>query len=97
MAFTNLEKTDIVLIYGHSNLAQQIYGETFPQRILPNSRTFVNVVQHLREFGRFEMNKRDLSRQREDRILVGEEDIFDEIENQPGTSTRHLANHRGIS
>jgi hypothetical protein len=54
-------------------------------------------VQHLREFGRFEMNKRDLSRQREDRILVGEEDIFDEIENQPGTSTRHLANHRGIS
>jgi hypothetical protein len=27
-------------------------------------------VQHLRDFGRFEMNKRDLDRQREDRILV---------------------------
>jgi hypothetical protein len=27
-----------------------IYG----QRILPNARTFVNVVQHLRDFGRFE-------------------------------------------
>jgi hypothetical protein len=25
-------------------------------------------VQHLRDFGRFEMNKRDLGRQREDRI-----------------------------
>jgi hypothetical protein len=29
-------------------------------------------VQHLRDFGRFEMNKRDLGRQREDRILVSE-------------------------
>jgi hypothetical protein len=34
-------------------------------------------------FRRFEMNKRDLGRQREDRILVAEEDILHEIENQP--------------
>jgi hypothetical protein len=27
-------------------------------------------VQHLRNFGRFEMNKRDLSRQREEGILL---------------------------
>jgi hypothetical protein len=83
MAFTNLEKTDMVLIYGeargHSELARQIYGERFPQRILPNARTFVNVVQHLRDFGRFEMNKRDLGRQREDRILVAEEEILHEL------------------
>jgi hypothetical protein len=55
MAFTNLEITDMVLIYGetlgHSKLARQIYGETFPQRILPNAPTFVNVVQHLRISG----------------------------------------------
>jgi hypothetical protein len=47
MAFTNLEKTDVVLTYGearrHSELARQIYAERFPQRILPN------VVQHLHE------------------------------------------------
>jgi hypothetical protein len=59
MAFTNLEKTDMVLIYGvargHSELARQIYGERFPQRILPNARTFVNIVQHLDDFGCFEM------------------------------------------
>jgi hypothetical protein len=58
------------LIYGeareYSELTPQIYGERFPQRILPNARTFVNVVQHLRDFGRFEMD----------------EDIFHEIENQ---------------
>jgi hypothetical protein len=35
--------------------------------MLPNALTFVNVVQHLRNFGRFEMNKRDLSRQREEK------------------------------
>jgi hypothetical protein len=70
MASTNLEKIDMVLMYGeafgHSELAQKIYGE----RILPNARTFINVVQHLRDFGRFEKNKRDLPQQRGDRILV---------------------------
>jgi hypothetical protein len=93
MAFTNLEITDMVLIYGeargHLELARQIYCERFPQRILPNARTFVNVVQHLRNFGRFEMNKRDLCHQREeDRILVAEEEILHETENRPRTSTR---------
>jgi hypothetical protein len=65
---------------GHSELARQIYGERLPQRILPNAQTFVNVVQHLRDFERFERNKRDLGRQREDRILVVEEDISREIQ-----------------
>jgi hypothetical protein len=41
---------------------------------------FVNVVQHHRDFGRFEMTKRDLARQGEDRIL-GAEEILHEIEN----------------
>jgi hypothetical protein len=65
--------------------------------ILPNTRTFVNVVQHLRDFGRFEMNKHHLGRQREDRILVAEEEILHETENEPRTSTRLLANHLGVS
>jgi hypothetical protein len=38
-------------------------------------------VQHLRDFGRFEMNKWDLGRHRKDRILVAEAEIFHEIEN----------------
>jgi hypothetical protein len=74
------------------------HGERFPQKKLPNARTFVNVVQHLRDFGRFEMNKRDLGRQREDRIVVAEEEeILHEIESQPRISTRRLANHLGVS
>jgi hypothetical protein len=64
------------LIYGeareHSKLARQIYGERLSQKILSNARTFVNVVQHFSDFGCFEMTKRDLGRQREDRILVAQ-------------------------
>jgi hypothetical protein len=61
---------------GHSKLARQIYGERLLQMILPNGLPFVNFVQHLRAFGRFKMNKRDLARQRE----VAKEDIAPEIE-----------------
>jgi hypothetical protein len=90
MAFTNLEKTDMVLIYGEARgyleVARQIYGERF----LPNARTIVNVVRPLRDFER-------LGRQREDRILVTEEEILHEIEKQPRTSTRRLANYQGVS
>jgi hypothetical protein len=43
----------------HSELARQIYGEKLLQKILRNARIFVNVAQHLRDFGRFEMNKRE--------------------------------------
>jgi hypothetical protein len=76
MVFINLEKTDMVLIYGeareHSELPRQIYN-----------------------FGHLEMNKRDLGHQREDRILVAEEQILREIENQ--LRTRRLTNHLGVS
>jgi hypothetical protein len=62
------------------------------------SLAFVNVVQHLRNFGPFEINKRDIGRQREDRSLVAEEEILHEIENQPRRSTyASLANHLGVS
>jgi hypothetical protein len=66
----------MVLIYGevrgNSELARQIYGE---KRYFPMHEKFVNVVQHLRDFGRFEMNKRDLGRQQEYHILIAEEEI----------------------
>jgi hypothetical protein len=93
--FTAQEKTDMVLIYGEAH--GQIYGERFPQKILPNVRTFVNIVQHLRDFGLFKMNKRNHWHQREDRILVPEEEILHENEKQPRTSTWRLANHLGVS
>jgi hypothetical protein len=96
MSFTNLEKTDMVLIYDgearqHSKLARQIYGKKLSQRILPNGRTFVNVVQHLRDFGRLEMNERDFDHQQEGRILVAEEDILHEIKESHFQQSKSLA------
>jgi hypothetical protein len=48
-----------------------IYGETrghsvksFFEGYFPVNEPFVNVVQHLRDFGRFEMNNRDFGRQK---------------------------------
>jgi hypothetical protein len=88
----------MVLIYGevrgNSELARQIYGE---KRYFPMHEKFVNVVQHLRDFGRFEMNKRDLGRQQEYHILIAEEEIHQEIENQSRTSTRCPSNLLRVS
>jgi hypothetical protein len=44
-------------------------------------------VQHFRDFGRFQINKRDLGRQREDRISI-EEEILHEIGSQPSTRSK---------
>jgi hypothetical protein len=82
------------LIYGeHSELARQIYGEKLPQRIFRNTRTFVNVAQDLRDFGRFEMNKRDLGRQQEDRIAAAEKDIPHEIQKSLSVWVGIVENH----
>jgi hypothetical protein len=71
MSFTKLEKTDMVFDLWRSPWTfRASLANLRPEKILPNARTFVNVVQHLHDFGRFEMNKRC----QRDRILVAEED-----------------------
>jgi hypothetical protein len=40
MAFTKLEKTDMVCSVAKPLDIRQIYGERFPQRILPNARSW---------------------------------------------------------
>jgi hypothetical protein len=47
--------------------------------------------------GVFEMNKRHLGRQREDRIVVAEQEILHKIVNPPRTSIRRLANLLKVS
>jgi hypothetical protein len=63
---------------GHSELTRQINGKMFPQRILPNARTFVNIIQHLRDF-RVSKPINDLGRQREFRVLVTEKKFFTKL------------------
>jgi hypothetical protein len=84
MSFANLEKTDMIFdLWRTFRASTANLPEKLAQRIFRNARTFVNVAQHLRDFGRFEMDKRDLDRQRE---KIAEEDTPREI--QEGHITR---------
>ncbi|KAH0812983.1 hypothetical protein GEV33_009808 [Tenebrio molitor] len=55
--YTNLELTDMVLIYGEAlsngGAARRLYMKRFPGRQVPCERTFVSAVQHLRDYGTF--------------------------------------------
>jgi hypothetical protein len=64
MAFANLKKTDMILINGEARGHSEPTWFTVKGYLKGyfNTRTFVNVVQHLRDFERFHMNKRDLAR-----------------------------------
>jgi hypothetical protein len=63
--YTNPELTDMVLIYGdalsNADEARRLYMERFPDRQVPCARTFVNGVQHLRDYGTFSRVNRDLA------------------------------------
>jgi hypothetical protein len=93
--FSNNELTDIVLTYGESQgnaaLAQRMYMERFPNRRIPNVRTFLRVVQRLRHHGSFNATAFDGGRQRPDRVANIEEAVLNSVEARPGCSTRRLA------
>ncbi|KAJ3654315.1 hypothetical protein Zmor_013510 [Zophobas morio] len=93
MNFSNSEMTDMVLMYG------QALGNSlaFPERRLPNHKTFANVVQRLRENGKFQPRFSDRGRERTERTLDAEEEILNVVENDPGISIRRLSYRVGVS
>jgi hypothetical protein len=58
----------MVLIYGealsNAGAARRLYMERFPDRQVPCARTFVNAVQHLRDYGTFSPVNRNRGRSR---------------------------------
>lgn len=99
--FTNIELTDIVLVYGaageNSRQAQILYRERFPNRRIPDCRTFISTVQHLRDHGKFESVNADRGRTRTQRTLAAEEEILEAVENRPQLSCRRLGLEIGVS
>jgi hypothetical protein len=71
--YTNPELTDMVLIYGealsNAGAARRLYMERFPGRQVPCVRTFVNAVQHLRDYDTFSPVNRNRGRSRSRRVL----------------------------
>lgn len=70
---------------------RKMYQERYPNRRLPNRRTFVNVDQHLRETGSLELRMYDTGRNRSVRTPQFEEEILQRFEDNPSTSTRIVA------
>ena len=85
--YTNAEMADMHLMYGrafgNSHEAQRLYGEAFPQRRLPDHRTFTAIDQRLRENGTFTPKTADWGLGRTERILHAETEILDIVEEEP--------------
>jgi hypothetical protein len=65
--YTNPELTDMVLIYGealsNADATRRLYEgymKRFPSRQVPCLRTFVNAVQHLRDYGTVLLTKNQM-------------------------------------
>lgn len=93
--FSNVEMTDMHLMYGLANCnsreARRLYQQKFPNRTLPCHVTFQKIHQRLRETGSLSPMKVGKS----GRPLVVrnpefEEAVLDEISNHPEKSTREL-------
>ena len=93
--FTNSEMADMHFCYGmahgNSNAARRIYHERFPQRVVPNRRTFVRLHARLSETGSFKRSTVVIGRPATVRTVQIEEAVLNEIEVNPHTSTRKIA------
>lgn len=89
------EMSDMHLMYGlaHCNRAEarNLYAEHFPNRRVPNEKTFERLHVRLRETGSFKPTVRDRGRPRTTRTLDLEERVLDRVEENPGDSTRRIA------
>jgi hypothetical protein len=91
----------MVLAYGaeggNTVQAQMLYREQFPDRVVPNSKTFTSPVQRLRDTGKFHTRTQDRGRDRSQRVQDVEPQILEAVEANSGTSTRRVALRVGVS
>jgi hypothetical protein len=61
----------------------------FPGRQVPCPHTFVNAVQHLRDYGTFSPINRDRGRSKSGRVLDLEPEILQAVEEEPNAYDLH--------
>lgn len=91
----NAHLADMHFVYGladgNAREARRIYQERYPNRVLPAAKTFTNLHRRLAETGSF-MRTRDIpGRPRTARTPELEEAVLNAIDENPGTSTRIIA------
>lgn len=97
--YTFEEYCDIHYFYGLAGgsalEARRLYGERFPNRQCPNFKTFTAVHNRLREIGSFTPNKSDTGRGKSVRTVEFEENVLQQFEDSPDSSTRSVATEMG--
>jgi hypothetical protein len=99
--YTIAEYCDIHFFYGaalgNAVQARRLYHQQFPDRQLPNSKTFSSVHNRLRETGKFQVCMADTGRGKTVRTVDFEEDVLQRFEDNPSTSTRAVGNTLEVS
>ena len=84
MKFTIQEYADMHLLYGeargNARAARRLYGERFPERVLPSRCTFVELHLRLCETGSVIPQNRGRGRHRPDFVIDAEEVILDTVD-----------------
>ena len=99
--YSNEEMADIHFMYGRGNgnayEVQRLYRAQFPNRRLPDPRTFTSVHRRLREHGTTHPPNNEGGRPRTVRTPEVEEEILAMVDQTPSTSTRRIAADVGVS
>lgn len=99
--FTNEELADMHYMYGladgRSPEARRLYQERFPNRVIPDRRTFANVHRRLTETGTLKPNNQLKGAHRTVRTPEIEEAVLNSIDENPELSTRKIGSNLNIS
>lgn len=95
---TNEDKLNMILIYGecrkNASEAERLYEIRFPDRPLPDRKTFVSLCSNLKDYGSFKKPKTT----RRKRIATDENiALVLQVENNPNVSVRQLTEETNIA
>lgn len=99
--FTNAELADMHYTYGLADgnalRARRIYQERYPNRVIPDARTFSSIHRRLQETGTFKIDNSSKGAHPTVRTPEIEEAVLNTVEEHPETSTRKIAGTLNIS
>lgn len=99
--YTNVEMADIHFTYGmaHGNAqaARRMYQARYPQRVVPDVKTFINIHLRLCENGSFKRTTDIPGRPATVRTVAIEEAVLNKIEGDPQISTRKISRELNIT
>nr|QLJ84872.1 transposase-like protein [Dichotomius schiffleri] len=101
MDFPFNEQTDMLLVLGfcegNCRESVRVYRERYPNRRIPNHKTFARIEHRLRETGNLKPVRFNAGRPRQARTPIAEEAVLQEVDNNPRISTRRLEHEVRIS